>query len=143
MCPNRFHATDLPLRSALACEQQGGAAAGHREPCRYCDCPYPYSGHRWISGKLGAIVRILIPVIRTLRAIATDALRPPRGFAAPAVLRNAVPQLLPSIPVDVMPGETDPANYLMPQQPLNRCLLPVAARCRPAAAAACTETLEP
>ena len=41
-----------------------------------------------------------------------------------------MPQLLPSIPVDVMPGETDPANYLMPQQPLNRCLLPVAARCR-------------
>ncbi|XP_068244383.1 DNA polymerase delta subunit 2 [Palaemon carinicauda] len=29
-------------------------------------------------------------------------------------------------PVDVMPGEFDPTNHIMPQQPLHRCLLPKA-----------------
>jgi len=27
-------------------------------------------------------------------------------------------------PVDLMPGEWDPATYMLPQQPLHRCLLP-------------------
>lgn len=33
-----------------------------------------------------------------------------------------------SLPVAVMPGEADPANYLLPQQPLHRCLLPSSSR---------------
>lgn len=32
------------------------------------------------------------------------------------------------MPVAVLPGETDPVNHLMPQQPLHRCLLPSASR---------------
>lgn len=31
-------------------------------------------------------------------------------------------QLAASVPVDVMPGESDPANFTMPQQPLHPCL---------------------
>ncbi|XP_010000112.1 PREDICTED: DNA polymerase delta subunit 2 [Chaetura pelagica] len=35
-------------------------------------------------------------------------------------------QLCNSVPVDVMPGEFDPTNYTLPQQPLHRCMLPLA-----------------
>ncbi|NXF86296.1 DPOD2 polymerase, partial [Eubucco bourcierii] len=34
-------------------------------------------------------------------------------------------QLCSSVPVDVMPGEFDPTNYTMPQQPLHHCMLPL------------------
>ena len=30
------------------------------------------------------------------------------------------------MPVDVMPGEYDPANHFMPQQPLHKCMFPKA-----------------
>ena len=30
------------------------------------------------------------------------------------------------VPVDVMPGEYDPANHFMPQQPLHKCMFPKA-----------------
>ncbi|KAL1974299.1 hypothetical protein VTN31DRAFT_4503 [Thermomyces dupontii] len=33
-------------------------------------------------------------------------------------------ELLPSIPVTIMPGETDPANVALPQQPIHRAMLP-------------------
>ncbi|PPD82020.1 hypothetical protein GOBAR_DD21051 [Gossypium barbadense] len=29
-----------------------------------------------------------------------------------------------SLPLDIMPGSSDPANFALPQQPLNRCLFP-------------------
>ncbi|KAL1530659.1 hypothetical protein AB1Y20_001559 [Prymnesium parvum] len=29
-----------------------------------------------------------------------------------------------SMPVDLMPGETDPSNFLLPQQPFHHCMLP-------------------
>jgi len=29
-----------------------------------------------------------------------------------------------SVDVDLMPGEFDPANHLMPQQPLHPCMFP-------------------
>lgn len=31
-----------------------------------------------------------------------------------------------SVPVDVMPGEFDPTNYTLPQQPLHPCMFPLA-----------------
>ncbi|XP_062490289.1 DNA polymerase delta subunit 2 [Pezoporus occidentalis] len=34
-------------------------------------------------------------------------------------------QLCSSVPVDVMPGEFDPTNYMLPQQPLHHCMLPL------------------
>lgn len=34
-------------------------------------------------------------------------------------------QLVSSVPVDVMPGQYDPTNYTLPQQPLHRCMLPM------------------
>ncbi|XP_061672795.1 DNA polymerase delta subunit 2 [Syngnathoides biaculeatus] len=34
-------------------------------------------------------------------------------------------QLVASVPVDVMPGQYDPTNYTLPQQPLHRCMLPL------------------
>lgn len=33
-----------------------------------------------------------------------------------------------ALPVAVMPGEADPVNYLVPQQPFHRCLLPSSSR---------------
>ncbi|XXG60126.1 hypothetical protein AAC387_Pa04g2100 [Persea americana] len=33
-------------------------------------------------------------------------------------------QLAAALPVDIMPGSDDPANYSLPQQPLHRCLFP-------------------
>nr|KAF6470122.1 DNA polymerase delta 2, accessory subunit [Molossus molossus] len=35
-------------------------------------------------------------------------------------------QLSSSVPVDVMPGEFDPTNYTLPQQPLHPCMFPLA-----------------
>lgn len=35
-------------------------------------------------------------------------------------------EILPSIPVTLMPGETDPANYSLPQQGIHRAMLPKA-----------------
>jgi DNA polymerase delta subunit 2 len=39
----------------------------------------------------------------------------------------ALAELAAAVPVDVMPGAGDPANYTLPQQPLHRCLFPGAA----------------
>ncbi|XP_022744140.1 DNA polymerase delta small subunit-like isoform X3 [Durio zibethinus] len=33
-------------------------------------------------------------------------------------------QIAASLPLDIMPGSSDPANFSLPQQPLNRCLFP-------------------
>ena len=30
-------------------------------------------------------------------------------------------QLAAALPTDAMPGETDPATYALPQQPMHRC----------------------
>ncbi|KAL5739704.1 hypothetical protein ACOSP7_028598 [Xanthoceras sorbifolium] len=36
-------------------------------------------------------------------------------------------QIAAGVPLDIMPGPNDPANFSLPQQPLNRCLFPGAA----------------
>ncbi|KDO70923.1 hypothetical protein CISIN_1g0136322mg, partial [Citrus sinensis] len=33
-------------------------------------------------------------------------------------------QIAAGVPLDIMPGPNDPANFSLPQQPLNRCLFP-------------------
>jgi DNA polymerase delta subunit 2 len=35
-------------------------------------------------------------------------------------------QLAAAVPVDILPGSTDPSNFTLPQQPLHKCLLPSA-----------------
>ena len=32
-----------------------------------------------------------------------------------------------SVPVDVMPGQFDPSNHALPQQPMHHCMFPLAA----------------
>ncbi|XP_002738996.1 DNA polymerase delta subunit 2-like [Saccoglossus kowalevskii] len=49
-------------------------------------------------------------------------------------LDDILTELASCLPVDIMPGEYDPANYTMPQQPFPRCMFPQS-RCYP--------TLEP
>jgi DNA polymerase delta subunit 2 len=39
-------------------------------------------------------------------------------------LDTMMTQLCAAVNVDIMPGESDPANQMLPQQPLHRCLLP-------------------
>ncbi|XP_077980348.1 DNA polymerase delta subunit 2-like [Glandiceps talaboti] len=41
-------------------------------------------------------------------------------------LDDVLTQLVSCVPVDLMPGEYDPANYTLPQQPLHRCMFPQA-----------------
>lgn len=51
---------------------------------------------------------------------------------APGCMVGADPEAPPpcalqaSVPVDVMPGEFDPTNYTLPQQPLHPCMFPLA-----------------
>ena len=47
-------------------------------------------------------------------------------------------QLAASVPVDLMPGEGDPTNQALPQQPLHPCMFPEAARYAPGTFTACT-----
>ncbi|XP_031165501.1 DNA polymerase delta subunit 2 [Sander lucioperca] len=42
------------------------------------------------------------------------------------LLDELLHQLAASVPVDVMPGQFDPTNYTLPQQPLHRCMFPLA-----------------
>ena len=47
-------------------------------------------------------------------------------------LDNFLAEVLPSIPVTIMPGETDPANFSLPQQGIHRAMFPQArAYCAP------------
>lgn len=49
-----------------------------------------------------------------------------RKLVAPVrELDTFLAQLASAMPVDLMPGAKDPANFSLPQQPLNRCLLPI------------------
>ncbi|XP_066570459.1 DNA polymerase delta subunit 2 [Amia ocellicauda] len=41
------------------------------------------------------------------------------------ILDEILVQLVASVPVDLMPGEYDPTNYTLPQQPLHRCMFPL------------------
>lgn len=43
-------------------------------------------------------------------------------------LDDALVQLSACVDVDVMSGEFDPANYILPQQPLHRCMFPQASK---------------
>ena len=35
-------------------------------------------------------------------------------------------QILPSLPIDILPGDLDPSNVTLPQIPLHQCLFPSA-----------------
>lgn len=48
----------------------------------------------------------------------------PAGIDGVKILDDMLAQLASSVIVDIMPGEFDPANHLMPQQPLHPCLFP-------------------
>ncbi|CAI5499537.1 unnamed protein product [Closterium sp. Naga37s-1] len=55
--------------------------------------------------------------------------RDAKAMAAPVkALDTFLSELSASVPVDIMPGACDPANYSLPQQPLHPCLLPQASR---------------
>ncbi|MGH0181801.1 UNVERIFIED_CONTAM: hypothetical protein FKN15_007740 [Acipenser sinensis] len=41
------------------------------------------------------------------------------------MLDEILVQLAASVPVDLMPGEFDPTNYTLPQQPLHQCMFPL------------------
>jgi len=43
-------------------------------------------------------------------------------------LDTALLQLCSAVPVDIMAGKTDPSQFMMPQQPLHRCLFPNSSR---------------
>lgn len=57
-----------------------------------------------------------------------EAARGPRGalWSVPGPMSSPPCALQASVPVDVMPGEFDPTNYTLPQQPLHPCMFPLA-----------------
>uniref|UniRef100_A0A672LBX4 DNA polymerase delta subunit 2 n=1 Tax=Sinocyclocheilus grahami TaxID=75366 RepID=A0A672LBX4_SINGR len=50
---------------------------------------------------------------------------PAGSVEAIRLLDELLMQLVVSVPVDVMPGQYDPTNYTLPQQPLHRCMFPL------------------
>ncbi|PGH18183.1 hypothetical protein AJ80_04570 [Polytolypa hystricis UAMH7299] len=59
--------------------------------------------------------------------------QPPRKYGYDSTNYNASPinqldsflaEILPSIPITIMPGENDPANFSLPQQEIHRAMLP-------------------
>lgn len=71
--------------------------------------------------------------------IATALLKPHIPVAASDQMHVAAPMVqvdrfvsaaAAAVPVSLMPGANDPANYFWPQQPIHRCLLPSASRCK-------------
>lgn len=64
---------------------------------------------------------------------ASNKKKPSKKYGYDAASYNAAPisqldsflaEILPTIPVTLMPGETDPANYSLPQQEIHRAMLP-------------------
>jgi DNA polymerase delta subunit 2 len=68
---------------------------------------------------ISAVLRPHLPVdSATQKSVASPVVQLDRFLTAAAA----------AVPVSIMPGEHDPANYLLPQQPIHRCLLPSASR---------------
>ena len=94
----------------------------------------------YCSGALGGAAeqRVAAKIVRVVVAggllRGATALSQPTAYAslrqqttALSPIREAdirLTELASSLPVDVMPGVADPANYSLPQQPLHRCLFP-------------------
>lgn len=96
----------------------------------------------WLTGVLGSpqdneraaqVVRVVVAG-GLLHSVAKDALAAPTTHtsfrAANHVLQPVkemdmvLTELASGVPVDVMPGATDPASQSLPQQPLHRCMMP-------------------
>jgi DNA polymerase delta subunit 2 len=68
---------------------------------------------------ISAVLRPHLPVDpATQKSVASPVVQLDRFLTAAAA----------AVPVSIMPGEHDPANFLLPQQPIHRCLLPSASR---------------
>ncbi|KAJ4429360.1 hypothetical protein ANN_28122 [Periplaneta americana] len=101
----------------------------------------------WIGGFLGdmgeqerqaSAVRVIIAgnsirgyaefKVPVLQNIYTTDVEDSITLEATKLLDDFLVQLTSSIDIDVMPGEFDPTNHMMPQQPLHYCMLPQASR---------------
>ena len=51
-----------------------------------------------------------------------------RGVQPLEQLDLVLSQIVSSVPVDLIPGESDPTNFILPQQPFHPCLFPESAR---------------
>lgn len=107
-----------PLRLQLLVDYLGGLLGGDAER----------------QGVVGRVVRVVVAggLLKS-----SSALSQPTAYAsvrqqtaAVGPIRDAdmsLTELAAALPVDVMPGSGDPANYTLPQQPLHRCMFPGAA----------------
>ncbi|KAL4787365.1 DNA polymerase alpha/epsilon subunit B-domain-containing protein [Aspergillus varians] len=93
------------------------------------------------GNSLGASTIEAAPVLETGATGKKVAQQKKYGYDASAYNASPITQLdsflaelLPSIPVTLMPGESDPANFTLPQQPIHRAMFPRArAYCAPPA----------
>ncbi|KAK8726293.1 hypothetical protein OTU49_010194, partial [Cherax quadricarinatus] len=86
------------------------------------------SGHLGHSEEQAAVARISRMIIAGNSVSSTKGEKDkPDKVKLVKELDDILTQIASVCPVDVMPGEFDPANHVMPQQPLHRCMFPKAA----------------
>lgn len=105
-----------PLKLSLLVDYLVGSLASNEEQTR-----------------VSKIVRVVIAggLLRSTEGLlqATTHKQPRQQAAALAPIREVdmcLSELAGAVPVEVMPGNNDPANHSLPQQPLHRCLFPLA-----------------
>lgn len=83
--------------------------------------------------RVSKIVRVVVAggLLKSTEGLlqATTHKQPCQQAAALAPIREVdmcLSELAGAVPVEVMPGNNDPANHSLPQQPLHRCLFPLA-----------------
>ncbi|DBA76745.1 TPA: hypothetical protein ACH3X2_008775 [Trebouxia sp. C0005] len=83
--------------------------------------------------RVSKIVRVVVAggLLKSTEGLlqATTHKQPRQQAAALAPIREVdmcLSELAGAVPVEVMPGNNDPANHSLPQQPLHRCLFPLA-----------------
>ncbi|KAL3142785.1 hypothetical protein ABBQ38_003084 [Trebouxia sp. C0009 RCD-2024] len=105
-----------PLKLSLLVDYLVGSLASNEEQTR-----------------VSKIVRVVVAggLLKSTEGLlqATTHKQPRQQAAALAPIREVdmcLSELAGAVPVEVMPGNNDPANHSLPQQPLHRCLFPLA-----------------
>lgn len=81
-----------------------------------------YLGHPEEQAAIAQISRVIVAG-NSLSCAKGEKGKPKKGELI-RELDDTLIQIASVCPVDVMPGEFDPTNHIMPQQPLHRCLFP-------------------
>uniref|UniRef100_A0A182JAV0 DNA polymerase delta small subunit n=1 Tax=Anopheles atroparvus TaxID=41427 RepID=A0A182JAV0_ANOAO len=87
-------------------------------------------GHDWEAASIvriviaGNSVKATLKPKNHLQSKASNELASSELLSAVKAVDTLIYNLAQSVPVDLMPGEFDPANHMLPQQPMHHCLFP-------------------